>query len=105
MSYSPTRYPAREYDIKLNFVVVIFIYCTHFRNAYFINSSCSSNFIILEYPRHCMSYFGPHSSDCLDTIWKEDGCLVESSHSPNKLPSDNFTELASKSLRQDLLCT
>ncbi|XP_078486426.1 uncharacterized protein LOC144744930 [Ciona intestinalis] len=37
------------------------------------------------FPENCDTYYGPHSVECLTTIWKSKGCLVEGSKAPVKL--------------------
>uniref|UniRef100_UPI000EF4FFBF uncharacterized protein LOC113475320 n=1 Tax=Ciona intestinalis TaxID=7719 RepID=UPI000EF4FFBF len=37
------------------------------------------------FPENCDTYYGPHSVECLTTIWKWKGCLNEGTKSPPKL--------------------
>ncbi|XP_078487526.1 uncharacterized protein LOC144745375 [Ciona intestinalis] len=39
----------------------------------------------LVFPENCDTYYGPHSVECLTTIWESKGCLSEGSKAPNKL--------------------
>ncbi|XP_078487546.1 uncharacterized protein LOC144745386 [Ciona intestinalis] len=36
---------------------------------------------------NCDTYLGPHSVECLTTIWESKGCLVEGTKAPDKLDS------------------
>nr|XP_026695983.1 uncharacterized protein LOC108950895 isoform X20 [Ciona intestinalis] len=45
----------------------------------------------LVFPEHCDSYEGPHSVECLTTIWESKGCLTEGTKAPVKLEK-NETE-------------
>nr|XP_026690763.1 uncharacterized protein LOC113474342 [Ciona intestinalis] len=39
----------------------------------------------IEFPDNCASYNGPHSVECLTTIWESKGCLAEGTKAPFKL--------------------
>uniref|UniRef100_H2XP01 Uncharacterized protein n=1 Tax=Ciona intestinalis TaxID=7719 RepID=H2XP01_CIOIN len=41
------------------------------------------------FPDNCATYYGPHSVECLTTIWQSKGCLKEGTKAPVKL---NTTE-------------
>ena len=41
---------------------------------------------------------GPHTVQCLSTIWEEAGCLKEGSGFPSNLPSGDLSLLKSMSL-------
>jgi len=47
--------------------------------------------LIIEFPHECIFYRGPHSVECLLSIWIAAGCTVDGSKAPNKL---NRAELA-----------
>lgn len=42
-------------------------------------------FFFTAYPEHCVSYYGIHSVECLNKIWKEEGCIEDSDIYPQKL--------------------
>ncbi|XP_078486414.1 uncharacterized protein LOC144744924 [Ciona intestinalis] len=37
------------------------------------------------FPENCDTYYGPHSVECLTTIWESKGCLSEGTKAPVKL--------------------
>ncbi|XP_078487541.1 uncharacterized protein LOC144745382 [Ciona intestinalis] len=37
------------------------------------------------FPQNCSTYYGPHSVDCLATVWESKGCLSEGTKAPVKL--------------------
>ncbi|XP_078486413.1 uncharacterized protein LOC144744923 [Ciona intestinalis] len=37
------------------------------------------------FPEFCDTYYGPHSVECLTTIWQAKGCLSEGTKAPDKL--------------------
>ena len=36
------------------------------------------------FPTGCVSYYGPHTLSCLNTVWKSSGCLEEGDIYPEK---------------------
>lgn len=59
-------------------------------------NNCS---IILVYPGDCKNYYGPHSMECLKSIWNSSRCLPEGSAFPEKLTTDQHTDLDSQDIR------
>uniref|UniRef100_F6PHY8 Uncharacterized protein n=1 Tax=Ciona intestinalis TaxID=7719 RepID=F6PHY8_CIOIN len=53
----------------------------------------------LVYPGNCTSYHGPHSIDCLITIWEEVDCKVKGYRYPSNLTTDDAIALKSLNLR------
>ncbi|XP_077971339.1 uncharacterized protein LOC120346538 [Styela clava] len=53
----------------------------------------------LVFPTHCMNYNGPHSIECLETIWLSAKCLEEGNDSPEKRDEIEFTRLNGLNLR------
>ena len=51
------------------------------------------------YPEHCENYYGPHSVECLETMWYSAQCLVKGSELPRNLTTEQHAELDSKDLR------
>ncbi|XP_078486412.1 uncharacterized protein LOC144744922 [Ciona intestinalis] len=39
----------------------------------------------LVFPQNCDRYYGPHSVDCLATVWESKGCLSKGTKAPVKL--------------------
>lgn len=58
--------------------------------------------MILEFPKHCNHYYGPHSVLCLVTIWEASLCLPEGSAHPTKLSSRELSRHNSQHLRYDV---
>nr|XP_039270628.1 uncharacterized protein LOC120345301 [Styela clava] len=54
----------------------------------------------MEYPEHCMLYYGPHSTSCLVTIWISVGCLDYGFKYPVKLNESEHEVLDSMNLRE-----
>lgn len=53
----------------------------------------------LEFPTLCKTYAGPHSVACLNQIWTEKGCLLDSDVAPEKLNSTDLSVISSLTLR------
>ncbi|XP_078487489.1 uncharacterized protein LOC100175212 isoform X3 [Ciona intestinalis] len=47
------------------------------------------------FPENCDTYYGPHSVECLTTIWESKGCLSEGTKAPVKLDTDETSALDS----------
>nr|XP_026693802.1 uncharacterized protein LOC113474930 [Ciona intestinalis] len=45
------------------------------------------------FPENCTSYFGPHSIECLISIWEEVDCKVKGYRHPNNLTTDDINSL------------
>ena len=45
------------------------------------------------YPENCYSYHGPHSIDCLITIWEEVDCKVKGYRYPSNLTTSDADAL------------
>lgn len=56
-------------------------------------------FLILVYPQNCTRYYGPHSIDCLITMWRTATCLQEGYKFPDKLTSVRLDELDAQNIR------
>nr|XP_026695288.1 uncharacterized protein LOC108950586 isoform X2 [Ciona intestinalis] len=54
----------------------------------------------LAFPENCPIYNGPHSVDCLTTIWNEKGCRNDGTHAPVKLPTSEQDVLVAYNLNQ-----
>lgn len=57
----------------------------------------------LEYPSGCDTYYGPHDTSCLATLWSNVGCLAEGTKYPDKLSSAEVDSLTGIGLRWDRL--
>ena len=56
-------------------------------------------FMFLGFPEYCSNYYGPHSLDCLRSIWKKVGCSLFGLEEPGKLDLENIKLLQSMNLR------
>ncbi|XP_078487572.1 uncharacterized protein LOC108950586 [Ciona intestinalis] len=54
----------------------------------------------LAFPENCPTYNGPHSVDCLTTIWNLKGCRNDGTHAPVKLPTSEQDVLVAYNLNQ-----
>ncbi|XP_077971333.1 uncharacterized protein LOC120346548 [Styela clava] len=54
----------------------------------------------IEYPLHCTKYYGPHSKDCLKTIWSSAECLKEGTKYPPVLPAAELNRISNINLRE-----
>jgi len=54
--------------------------------------------IILAFPKVCYSFKGPHSLDCLTTMWYASGCLDDGYNYPAVLRPSDLAELNSMNL-------
>ncbi|XP_078487506.1 uncharacterized protein LOC113474342 isoform X2 [Ciona intestinalis] len=52
------------------------------------------------FPENCLTYNGPHSVDCLTTIWNLKGCKNDGTHAPVKLPTSEQDVLVAYNLNQ-----
>lgn len=59
--------------------------------------------IVTEYPANCTMYYGPHSTDCLVTIWLGAKCLREGYKYPHNLTSSEHENLDAMNLRYDVI--
>ena len=50
------------------------------------------------YPENCDSYHGPHSIDCLITIWEEVDCKLKGYRFPNNLTTADSDSLKTSNL-------
>jgi len=50
------------------------------------------------FPQGCEFYRGPHSLDCLKSIWLEVGCTLEGESSPGKLSRQLLNYLTTSTL-------
>ena len=53
--------------------------------------------VALDFPLACFSYHGPHTPDCLTSIWEDVGCMNSGTAYPGR--TDRFKELDSLNLR------
>lgn len=58
----------------------------------------------LEFPKYCASYLGLHSVECLNTIWVEQGCLLNSPHSPANASSEELETYVNQSITYQTYC-
>nr|XP_039272236.1 uncharacterized protein LOC120346535 [Styela clava] len=54
----------------------------------------------LVFPTNCTNYYGPHSIECLSTIWLSARCLIEGTKYPNKLDSEYLKHLDTLDIRE-----
>ena len=59
---------------------------------------------ILEFPKGCEFYNGPHSKDCLVSVWEKIGCLQSGRGNPKNLARRLIADYTSLNLRYTL-CT
>lgn len=62
-------------------IVLELVTCKYFLYLELFTSENSNS----EMPDECPTFYGPHSMDCLRTIWKNVGCLPEGDEFPDKL--------------------
>ncbi|XP_039272238.2 uncharacterized protein LOC120346537 [Styela clava] len=55
------------------------------------------------YPFNCTNYYGPHSIDCLKTIWLSAKCLADGSKYPSKRESSDLARLDDLNIREVIL--
>jgi len=55
--------------------------------------------LCLEFPVHCIAFWGPHSVECLIDIWLELGCLEEGVYFPDNLNSEQMEILVNLNLK------
>ena len=48
-----------------------------------ITNSLSVPFLFSEFPADCTSFNGPHTFDCINTIWTDSDCLAEGQYLNN----------------------
>lgn len=46
---------------------------------------CYRRFVFVDLPDTCPTYYGPHTVECLNTVWGLAGCLPEGEKYPAKL--------------------
>ena len=51
------------------------------------------------FPQHCVSYVGPHSTQCLTSLWKSAGCVKTGLRYPGKLTEKVQEHLKKLNLR------
>ena len=56
-------------------------------------------------PSHCGTYYGPHSLECLETLWLESGCLIEGHATPSNLTADRLASLGAMNIGYDCYYT
>lgn len=54
---------------------------------------------MVEYPTHCTGYYGPHSLECLKTIWTMVGCDARGTGYPPKLSPTELDRITMLNLR------
>lgn len=54
---------------------------------------------LVDLPVSCPTYYGPHSLDCLKTVWDLVGCLPEGTKFPGKLLSSKVSALSALNYR------
>nr|XP_039270636.1 uncharacterized protein LOC120345307 [Styela clava] len=54
----------------------------------------------MEYPNHCVKYYGPHPHECLETIWESFRCLNEGTKHPDKLTQMEIYSFDGMDLRE-----
>nr|XP_039272246.1 uncharacterized protein LOC120346545 [Styela clava] len=54
----------------------------------------------MEYPLHCLKYYGPHPVNCLETMWISARCINEGKKHPTKLSQTDLTRLDGNNLRE-----
>ena len=47
-------------------------------------------FLFLEFPMNCLAFWGPHTLECLLSIWRDSGCLEEGELFPLKLSEEDL---------------
>jgi len=80
-----------------HFVIVLF-----FALCYSQNNSVKFSIIqdaITPLPEDCIDTQGPHSKECLSSLWKLIGCVEEGQGYPEKMTDATFKVLSSLSLR------
>lgn len=50
------------------------------------------------YPESCNHYLGPHTVQCLDEIWIQEDCILDSEYSPGNLSSTDFANISALSI-------
>lgn len=53
---------------------------------------------LTEYPASCSKFLGRHSIECLNEMWKKEGCLEEGNHYPGSVPRIEASKQQSYSL-------
>ena len=53
----------------------------------FFYCSCSSCITVLDFPKTCISFNGPHGLECQRDLWNETGCVVKGRLYPGKKPN------------------
>lgn len=48
---------------------------------------------ISAFEQPCTSYHGPHSLGCLEKVWTNAGCLLDSDYAPQKLTAIDFNAM------------
>lgn len=51
------------------------------------------------YPSNCELYYGPHSIECLDTMWTSATCLLNGTAHPSKRNTTQLSSLDSTNIR------
>ncbi|XP_078487552.1 uncharacterized protein LOC144745391 [Ciona intestinalis] len=84
-------------EIKLKDWNVMELVCTLFIAILLVDVVLLLHFILV-YPENCHSYHGPHSIDCLITIWEEVDCKVKGYRYPGNLTTADADALKSMNL-------
>lgn len=59
-------------------------------------------FYNVEYPEDCDNYYGPHSMECLKTMWNESKCVVEGYQYPQNLSTEELQTLDILNIRYNI---
>ena len=60
---------------------------------------CAFTMVYLEFASRCTMYNGPNNITCYNTIWLEEGCLMQGFNWPGRLSSVEIAYLGSLNLR------
>lgn len=55
------------------------------------------------YPDFCENYYGPHPTECLETMWNSSKCLPQGYLYPDKLDSNQHSKLDATNIRLKFL--
>jgi len=54
--------------------------------------------LILEFPVNCITYFAPHSYECIESVWLEHGCRFDGRNHRNRFKDLMFPQLIKRNL-------
>lgn len=70
------------------------------KSQFIRNLTIASNLVnLIVYPDNCVKFHGPHSKECLKTIWSSVGCLLKGTQHPSKLSISEHSSINSLNLR------